>query len=47
MDILKTIASQHVLDFFTENVAFNIAELSEEIDEVKTANAERKMFYEN
>ena len=46
MDILKTIVGHHVLNLFTENVAFNIAEFLEESEEVKTAKTTRKLFYE-
>ena len=46
MDISKTTVGHDGLNLFIDSIAFNVAELLEESEEVKTANATRKMFFE-
>ena len=47
MEIINTIVGHNLLELFTENVAFSIAQFLVESDEVKTVKAKVKLWYES
>ena len=46
MEIIKTIVGQHLLNIFTENIAFNISMFLQESEEGNRAKEAYKSFYQ-
>ena len=46
MEVIKTIVGQHLLNLFTENVAFTIATFSQESSTEKRTKDEEELFFQ-